>query len=124
MANVSANYFDGLGIRPVLDRFFLSGEEARGGGVPYVVLSYTLWQTRFGGDQAIIGKSVELARKPVTVIGIAPAGFINAMPGVREDAWLPLDPLGTDSAHMTDRSANYLNVLGRLKHGVSRQRAT
>ncbi len=120
VANVSANYFDVLGIKPALGRFFLPGEEAREGGVPFVVLSYSLWQTRFGGDAAIVGKSIELARRPVSVIGIAPAGFINAMPGVREDAWLPLDPLGNNKPLMTSRGASYLNVLGRLRPGVSR----
>ena len=124
VANVSANFFDLLGVKPVLGRFFLPDEEARAGGVPYVVLAYSLWQTRFAGDPAIIGKSIEFARKPVTVIGVAPEGFINAIPGVREDAWLPLDPLGTDTPRMTRRSANYLNVLGRLKPGVNRQQAT
>jgi predicted permease len=124
VANVSENFFEVLGIKPVLGRFFLPGEEAREGGVPYIVLNYSLWQTRFAGDPAIVGKSIELARKPLTVIGIAPAGFIAATPGVRQDAWLPLDPLGTDRQRMTQRSANYLNVLGRLEPGVSRQRAT
>ncbi len=124
VSNVSANFFDVLGIKPTLGRFFLPGEEAREGGTPYAVLSYALWQTRFGGDPAIVGKSIDLAQHPVTVIGVAPAGFINAMPGVREDIWLPLDPLGTDSRGMEQRGANYLNVLGRLKSGVSRQVAT
>ena len=94
------------------------------GGMPYVVLSYSLWRTRFAGDPAIVGKSIDLAQHPFTVIGVAPAGFINAMPGVREDAWLPLDPTGTDSRRMAQRGAHYLNVLGRLKPGVSRQLAT
>ncbi len=124
VANVSASYFDVLGIQPALGRFFLPDEEAREGGVPYVVLSYSLWKTRFGGDPAIVGKSIELARRPLTVIGIAPAGFLNAMPGVREDAWLPLDPLGNNTQGMRDRGANYLNVLGRLRPGVSRASAT
>jgi predicted permease len=124
VANVSANFFDVLGIKPVLGRFFLPGEESQEGGVPFVVLSHSLWQTRFAGEPAIVGKSIELARRPVTVIGIAPAGFIAPMPGVRQDAWLPLDPLGTDRLRMEDRRATYLNVLGRLKPGVSRQRAS
>ena len=124
VANVSANYFDVLGLKPALGRFFLPGEEAREGGVPYVVLSYSLWQTQFAGDPAILGKSIELARHPLTVIGVAPEGFIAAMPGVRQDAWLPLDPLGNDGSRMTNRGASYLNVLGRLRPGVSRQRAT
>ena len=124
VSNVSANFFDVLGIKPALGRFFLPGEEVRQGGAPFAVLSYALWQTKFAGDRAIVGKSIELAKHPFTVVGVAPAGFINAMPGVREDIWLPLDPLGTDSQRMAQRGANYLNVLGRLKPGVSRQLAT
>jgi predicted permease len=123
VANVSSNFFDLLGVKPALGRFFRPDEEAREGGAPFVVLSYSLWQTRFAGDPMIAGKSVEIARHPVTVIGVAPEGFINAMPGIRHDAWLPLDPLGNDRTRMTDRSANYLNVLGRLKPGVNRGRA-
>lgn len=124
VANVSANFFDLLGIKPALGRFFLPEEEARSGGVPYVVLSYSLWQTRFAGDPAIIGKSIQFARRPITVIGVAPEGFVAVAPGVRHDAWLPLDPLGTDTSRMANRGANYLNVLGRLRPGVTRARAT
>jgi predicted permease len=123
VANVSSNFFDVLGIKPVLGRFFRPEEEAREGGARFVVLSYSLWKTRFGGDPAIVGKPIEIARQSGTVIGVAPEGFINAMPGVRHDAWLPLDPMGTDRYRMTHRSASYLNVLGRLKPGVSRQQA-
>ena len=124
VANVSANFFDVLGIKPALGRFFQPGEEAREGGARYVVLSYSLWKNKFGGDPAMIGKPIELARQSGTIIGVAPEGFINAMPGVRHDAWLPLDPLGTDRWRMTHRNANYLNVLGRLKPGITRQQAT
>src|SRR6516165_6828905 len=119
VANVSSNFFDLLGVKPALGRFFRPEEEAREGGAPYVVLSYSLWKTRYGGDPAIVDKSIELARHSVTVIGVAPEGFINAMPGVRHDAWLPLDPLGNDRARITNRSATYFNVLGRLRPGVS-----
>ncbi|HUX27824.1 MAG TPA: ABC transporter permease, partial [Terracidiphilus sp.] len=123
VANVSANFFDVLGIKPFMGRFFLPGEESRAGGVPYIVLGYALWQTRFAADPDIIGKSVELAQKPLTVIGIAPEGFINCMPGVREDAWIPLDP-GMNAGRMRQRGNSWLNVMGRLRPGVSRQRAT
>ncbi len=103
VSNVSANFFDVLGIKPALGRFFLLVEEVHEGGTPFAVLSYALWQTRFAGDPAVVGKSIDLAQHPFTVIGVAPAGFINAMPGVREDIWLPLDPLGTDSGRMAQR---------------------
>ena len=119
IANVSANYFDVLGIKPMLGRFFLPEEDSR--AVPNVVLGYSLWKTRYAKDPAIVGKSIEIARHPVTVIGVAPEGVVGAMPGIREDLWVTLDPLGTDVWRMTHRSggAVWLNVIGRLRPGVS-----
>ena len=121
IANVSANYFDVLGIKPLMGRFFLPGEEAR--AIPNVVLSYSLWKTRYGKDPAIVGKSIEVARHPVTVIGVAPEGFVGAAPGLRDDLWVTLNPLGTDVWRMTHRDADWLIVIGRLRPGVSRGQA-
>jgi len=126
IANVSANYFDVLGIKPVLGRFFLAEEETRPDAVPNVVLSYSLWKTRYDADPAIVGKSIDVARHPVTVIGVAPQGFVGAMPGLRDDLWITLNPLGTNVWRMTHRSrggAVWLNVIGRLRPGVSRGQA-
>jgi predicted permease len=125
IANVTANYFDVLGIKPVLGRFFLAEEETRPDAVPNVILSYSLWKARYAADPAIVGKSIEIARHPVTVIGVAPEGFVGAMPGLRDDLWVTLDPLGTDMWRMTHRSggAVWLNVIGRLRPGVSRGQA-
>ena len=121
IANVSANYFDVLGIKPVLGRFFLPEEESR--PVPNVVLGYSLWKTRYAADPAIVGKSIEVARHPVTVIGVAPEGFVGAAPGLRDDLWVTLDPLGTDVWRMTHRDSDWLIVIGRLRPGVSRGQA-
>jgi hypothetical protein len=96
IGNVSANFFDVLEVKPQLGRFFLPQEETRPDAVPYVVLGYSLWKTRYAGDPEIVGKAIEIARHPVTVIGVAPEGFIGAAPGLRDDAWLTLDPLGTN----------------------------
>jgi predicted permease len=123
IANVTSNYFGVLGVKPLLGRFFLPEEETRPDAVPYVVLGYWLWKTRYGGEAAIVGKSIEIARHPVTVIGVAPEGFIGAMPGIHQDAWLTLNPIGTAEYRMTHRSANFLNVLGRVRPGVSRETA-
>jgi predicted permease len=122
IANVSANYFDVLGIKPMLGRFFLPEEESRPDAVPDVVLGYSLWKTRYAEDPAIVGKSIEVARHPVTVIGVAPEGFVGAMPGLRDDLWITLNPLGTNVWRMTHRSSGgavWLNVIGRLRPGVS-----
>jgi len=123
IGNVSWNYFDVLGVKPVLGRFFLPEEETRPDAVPYVVLGYSLWKTRYASDPAVVGKSIEIARHPVTVIGVAPNGFIGAMPGIRQDAWLPLNPLGSEW-RITHRDSTWLNVVGRLKPGVRKENAT
>ena len=78
IANVTANYFDVLGIKPVLGRFFLAEEETRPDAVPNVILSYSLWKARYAADPAIVGKSIEIARHPVTVIGVAPEGLCRS----------------------------------------------
>ena len=126
-AQVTGNYFQVLGIQPALGRFFRLDEEARLGGVPYIVLGYSLWQTRFGGDPAILGKSVEIQHQPFTIIGVAPKGFIGCMPAIREDLWAPLAPgttPGSNDARILHRDDPWLNVVGRLRPGVSRAAAT
>jgi predicted permease len=124
IGNVSANFFDVLGVKPLLGRFFLPEEETRPDAEPYIVLGYSTWKTRYAGDPQIVGKTVEVARHPVTVIGVAPEGFIGAAPGLRDDAWLTMNPLGTNEYRLTHRSIDFLIVLGRLRHGMSREHAT
>lgn len=126
-ANVSSSYFDVLGVKPLMGRFFLPAEESPQGGPLYAVIGYTLWQTRFAADPAIVGKSVEINRYPFTIIGVAPKGFIGCMPGIRADLWTPLSmnvgPGSTDWT-MQHRENAWLNATGRLRPGVDRQRAT
>ena len=124
VSNVSSNYFDVLGIKPLLGRFFRPEEESRPDAVPYVILGYSLWMTRYESDPAIVGRTIAIAKHPVTVIGVAPEGFIGAMPGIREDLWLTLNPIGSNNWRMTHRSAYFLNVVGRLRPGVKRETAT
>src|SRR5271163_4355754 len=124
VGTVTANFFEVLGVKPLLGRFFLPEEETRPDAQPYVVLGYSLWKTRYAGDPQIVGKTIEIARHPVTVIGVAPEGLIGAAPGLRDDAWLPLNPLGTNEYRLTHRSLDFLNVLGRLQPGMSREQAT
>jgi predicted permease len=123
LAMVSSNYFDLLGIKPVVGRFFRPEEETRPDVVPFVVLGYSLWKTHYAGDPAIVGKSIEIARHPVTVIGVAPEGFVGAMPTIREDVWVTLNPIGANNWNMTHRSSEWLNVLGKLRPGVNREQA-
>src|SRR5271169_6734899 len=124
VGTVTANFFDLLGVKPLLGRFVVPGEETRPDAQPCVVLGYSLWKTRYAGDPQIVGKTIEIARHPVTVIGIAPEGFIGAAPGLRDDAWLTLNPIGTSEYAITHRSLDFLVVLGRLRPGMSREQAT
>jgi predicted permease len=126
-ANVSANYFDLLGIKPLKGRFFLPAEESPQGGPRYVVIGYALWQTHYGADPAIVGKPIEINQVSGTIIGVAPEGFIGAMPGLRTDIFLPLAVnLGPGSTEwqMQHRENSWLNVTGRLRPGVDRDHAT
>src|SRR6266700_6893399 len=89
-AYVGGDFFSLLGIIPAAGRFILSTEGKAAGADPVVVLSYNYWQTRFGGDHATVGKVVSLNGHPVTVIGIAPKGFLGPMPVLEVQAYLPL----------------------------------
>jgi predicted permease len=108
----SADYFRVLGVAPLLGRTFLQ-EEEKPGKNHVVVLSYSLWKSRFGGDRALVGKTVTLDGNPYTVVGVMPPGV--QYPGVTE-LWTPLTPL---SEAASDRSYRYLRVIARLKPGVT-----
>ena len=74
---VSGNYFDVLGVKPMLGRAFLPEEDQTPDSHPVAVVSHNCWQRRFGGDPAIVGKTVEFNSRPFTIIGVAPKGFIG-----------------------------------------------
>jgi len=119
-AFISANYFDVLGVRPILGRGFERGEEDNPGGVPAVVISYSLWQTHFGADPSIIGKAIQINRHLGTIVGVAPRDFQGCKSGLRTDLWFPL-VYGWGDIH--ERDARWLQVLGRLKPGINRGQA-
>jgi predicted permease len=124
-ALTSANYFDVLGVRPVLGRGFMPEEDQKPLGAPVVVISYGLWQRRFSADRAVIGTTIQINRHPYTVIGVAPPHFQGCKTGLRADLWIPLamDPVIWGSQRLNERGTFWLNVLGRLKPGVSRRQA-
>jgi predicted permease len=122
----SANYFDVLGVRPILGRGFLPIEDQKPGGAPVAVISYRLWQSHFGGAPDIVGQSIEINKHPYTVVGVTPAVFQGSQTGVRTDIWVPImmqaqvNPLG-DLLH--DHHQFWLLAFGRLKPGVVLQQA-
>ena len=111
-AEVSASFFDVMRERPVLGRGFVAGENQPGTRI--VVLGHKLWLERFGGDEGLVGRTVQIDREPRTVVGIAPPGF--SYPEATE-IWLPMT---YDERFRTNsRGAWYLSVVGRLAPGAS-----
>ncbi len=123
---VDGNFFSTLGIKPALGRFILSSEEETPGGNPVLVLGYSFWMTRFGGDPAIVGKQVSVDGHPVTVIGVAPEGFHGLFPLGEIQGYLPLGMStinGNPSDFTTNRGFRNDYVLARLRPGVSMRQA-
>jgi len=123
---VSGDYFNFLGIQPALGRFFLPEEGKNPGSDPVVVLSYAYWRHRFGGDPSVVGKTVEVNGHACTVIGIGPESFHGTFSVAETQAYLPLGmatitPAAKDL--FTKRDSHSLDVLARLKPGVSRRAA-
>jgi len=114
---VSANLFGLLGVQPVLGRSFLAAEDSPA-RADTALLSFELWQRRFGADPSIAGKAIRLRGQSYSVVGVMPAGFSVLEPGV--DAWIPL---GLDVNRPREASGRYLTVIGRLKPGVSLDQA-
>jgi predicted permease len=123
---VTGNYFSALGVKPLLGRLLLPGEGEKPGEELLVVLGYSFWQKRFGGDAGIVGKRVLINGKPAMIIGVTPKEFHGTFFAFDMDGYLSLNamPLVQDSSGFwTDRRDRELMVLGRLKPGVSTAQA-
>ncbi|HEV8431391.1 MAG TPA: ABC transporter permease [Pyrinomonadaceae bacterium] len=105
----SANFFSVLGVDPVLGRTFQAGEDSQG-GPKVTILTYGLWQRRFGGDPKIIGKAITLNGESYSVIGVLPATFQFALRSA--DLWMPYQPTQNQ---LTRRFLHGTNLIGRLK---------
>jgi len=126
---VSANYFDVLGVRPALGRFFLPDEDKKPGGNNVTVLSYSLWSNKFGSDANLVGKTITLNATPYTVIGVGPRGFKGNFTLVSaEMVWIPVSMYtralaGFSRDYFNDRRFLGTITLGRLRTGVSSSQA-
>lgn len=123
---VSANYFDGIGVRPILGRGFEAGEDVGNDSHPVVVISYDMWRNRFKGDREIIGKTQRLNNVPHTIIGVAPEGFYGTFVGRAMQFWVPASMEETFDGggyKLEDRGARWIESYVRLKPGVSRAQA-
>jgi predicted permease len=112
------NFFDAFGVKPILGRTYLPGEDQPGKD-NIAVLSYEVWQSNFGGQADAVGKVVRLDGTPYTVIGVMPSGFRFPM-GARDAIYTPLH---ANPTWLKARGMHWMKTIGLLKPGVTREQA-
>ena len=124
-AFVSPNYFDVLGVRPYRGRFFFASEDSVPDRDAVAVLGYDLWRTQFGADPAAVGEHMQVRGHDVTIVGVAPPGFIGiSVGGAPNDVWLPTMMLGvTDDACIGQIGCRDAAALARLAPGATLSQA-
>lgn len=116
----TGDYFTTLGVNAVLGRTFTRADEEGPAAAPVVVLGYRAWQRHFGGDPAVVGRSLRLNGSLFTVIGVAPQQFTGLYPLLATDLWMPMRWTGSNrQSDLDDRSGRWLLAMGRLKPGVT-----
>src|SRR5579863_9717384 len=123
---VSGNYFDVLSVRPALGRMLVASDDVVPDANPVVVLSFSYWQRRFGSDPSIVNQSLMVNGRPFTILGVAPPGFHSAVMGDTPDVFAPMTmkaEVMPGLKDLEDRTSRWLNIVGRLKPGLTREQA-
>jgi macrolide transport system ATP-binding/permease protein len=123
----TGNYFDVLGVKPLLGRFFHPEEDRKPGASPYAVLSFPAWQARFAGDPGIVGQTVHINGLSYTILGVAPNGFHGTELFFWPEVWVPMmmEPqIERGNAWLDNRYTWNTWVVGRLRPNVSSGQAT
>ena len=122
---VAGNYFEMLGVRPAVGRFFTPEEDTARGASPFVVLSFDAWQRRFGGAD-IAGTTIRINGLPYTILGVAPRGFHGTEVAFRPEVWVPMSmqPQIEGRLWLDERTTLNVWITGRLAPGISVEQAT
>jgi predicted permease len=123
---VSANYFEAIGVHPILGRGFQPGEDVGSDSHPVVVISYQLWRDRYKGDPEIVGKMQRFDNVPHTIIGVTPEGFYGTFVGWALQFWVPAsmeETFESGGYKLEDRDARWIEAFVRLKPGVRQSQA-
>jgi predicted permease len=124
---ISGNYFQTLGVQPVLGRFFRPTEGATPGADPIMVLGYAYWKRHFAGDPTVVGRHVSVNGQPFTIVGVAPKNFHGLETVLRIQGYLPLAMVvtteGPPLSEWTKRDNRGLQVYGRLQPGIASREA-
>ena len=124
---VASNYFQMLGTQAALGRTFATHDDRAYGSAPEVVISHDLWRSRFQGDPAIVGRTISVNRRPLTVIGVAPEGFVGIYGGLAQSLWVPFSELAalTDGKPDPLMAGNFgLEIAARLRPGATDKQAS
>jgi len=126
MQLVSGEFFDVLGVQPVLGRTFTPEEDKVPGTSPFAVISYGFWQRQFGGEAGVIAQTLRIGHGAFRIVGVAPEGFRGMLVGSEPDLWLPITMQaqalpGRD--YLRPHDVLWLQVMARLAPGVSRAKA-
>jgi putative ABC transport system permease protein len=119
---VSGNYFSACRLRPALGRFLRPDEVDRPGTEPVAVISYSLWQSRFTGAADVVGRTIRVNGRDLTVVGVAPRRFQGTVLGLSFDLWVPAtmaSVLVEGSPDMQNRASRGYAAMGQLRRGVS-----
>jgi putative ABC transport system permease protein len=123
---VSGNYFDVLGVQPALGRLLVASDDTVPNANPVAVLSSNYWRRRFGADPTILNQSILVNGHPFTVIGVAQPGFHSVVMGDTPDLFTPMmmkSQVMPGDDDLAERRSSWLNIIARLKPGVSREQA-
>ena len=125
---VSGNYFEVLGVKAIKGRMFMPEEDRTPGTHPVAVISHGFWQRRFGANPAVIGQTITLNHKSLTVIGIAPPQYTGMLRGLAIEVWVPLMMMPqlrpeNGMAFVNGRNSSWLSMVGRLRPGATLKQA-
>lgn len=124
---VSGNYFQVLGLAAAAGRTLLPSDDVTKLGAPVAVLSYGYWQRHFGGDPSIIGRALEINGRDFTIVGVAPQRFRSVSAGETTDLFVPMmmkPAITPDWDDLDNRNSRWVNIVARLKPGITRTQAT
>jgi len=123
---VSGNYFDVLGVQPALGRLLLASDDTQPNANPVAVLSFNYWRRRFDADPMVLNQTILVNGHPFTVVGVAQPGFHSVVMGDTPDLFVPMmmrSEVMPGSDDLEDRRSSWLNIIARLKPGISREQA-
>jgi predicted permease len=126
---VSGNYFQLLGLKPVLGRLLTPQDDTAKNANPVLVLSHSYWKTRFAASRDVVGQTVLVNGHPFTVLGVTPEGFDSAIGGYKPGAFIPISmgdiamPWMAPRENLTNHQSIWLTLVARLKPGVSSAQA-